>query len=54
MLASSSFHVTGIPALLIILVILAVLITGCVVTVKALGRGARKAVNAERDHHSGA
>jgi hypothetical protein len=38
---AASFHVTGLPALLIILAILAVFITGAVVIVRAIGRKAR-------------
>jgi hypothetical protein len=38
---SKSFSVTGLPALLIILVLLALLIIGIVVVVRAIGRKAK-------------
>ncbi|MGX6448144.1 hypothetical protein ACVU7I_08785 [Patulibacter sp. S7RM1-6] len=40
-----AFTVTGAPALLIILVVLALLVTGAVVAVRAAGRGVRKGVD---------
>jgi hypothetical protein len=41
MVEAASFHVTGLPALLIILVILALLVTGAFVIVRGIGRKAR-------------
>lgn len=38
-------EVTGLPALLIILVILALLVTGAVVVVRATGRGVKKGLD---------
>lgn len=40
-LEAASFHVTGAPALIIILVILALIITGVVVAVRGAARKAR-------------
>ena len=44
-----SATVTGAPALIIILVILALLVTGVVVAIRATGRGVKKGI----DHLSG-
>ena len=44
---AASFHISGLPAILIILAILAVLITGVVVIVRAAGRKAKKMSSGE-------
>jgi hypothetical protein len=50
MIFAASAHVTGLPALLIILVILALLVIGAVVVVKAVGRGAKRVVHGAETH----
>lgn len=47
-----AFTVTGAPALLIFLVVLALLVTGAVVVLRAAGRGVRKGVD-HVGHHDG-
>lgn len=42
MIEAASFHVSGLPAVLIILAILAVFIIGIVAIVRAVGRKARQ------------
>jgi hypothetical protein len=38
---AASFHLTGAPAVIVILVILALLVIGAVVVIKAIGRSIR-------------
>lgn len=43
--------VTGLPALIIILVVLALLVIGFLVVVKGVGRGVSKAARSAEHHH---
>ena len=49
MLLAATHRVTGLPALLILLVILVLLVAGAVFVVRGLVRGGKKAVHAASD-----
>jgi hypothetical protein len=52
MISAASAHITGVPALLIILAILALLVIGAITVVRAVGRGAKRAVSGKEDRWS--
>jgi hypothetical protein len=52
MILAASGTVTGLPALLIILAVLALIITGVVVLVRAMYRGSKRAVRAAQENET--